>query len=460
MPIDIRTPQAPGWWLQRLSRKLLDRQPLLNDLIDRFEGNGPLPHVNDSVRDAYRTFQKKSRTNWAELIVEAVRERIVLNGFRTALSGDESADDAAAEIAEANGLAVEFADTLQMMLAAGNGYMIVGRDNDTGMPIITGEDPRQVVTIHDPVRQRVVRAGLKMFHDVDEQRDFAYVYLPGRRFVASRDVKRTKSNMDVRFNPGTWSWDDDFGGEEGESLPEQVVPVVRFRNRRGVGEFQLHRDLLDRIDHMVLQRLVIATFQAFKQRAVKGLPDTQTDADGVEVDIDWADVFSADPGAFFQVPEGVEFWESGQVDLTPLLLGAKDDLRSLAAVSRTALSYLAPDMAAGSAEGATLMREGQLFRTEDRTARAREALKDVMSMAFLFAGDRERADRSTLQPLFADPKRLSLAERADASSKATDIPWRDRMIHIWGFDPVEVDRMAGERAADLLLNQLALPPTT
>lgn len=445
MPIDTAGLQTPGWWLDRLAAKLADRQPRLQDLISRFEGDGPMPHVSESVREAYRNFQRKARTNWSELIVEAPRERMVTTGFRTAAESGESGDKRAWEVWEGNGLAVESADVYQMMLAAGDSYMIVGGPApDTGIPVITGEDPRQVVTIHDPVRQRVVRAGLKMFHDHDLQRDYAYLYLPGRRYVATREVRRRPKGQMVRFSSRTWDWDEAFGGSKGEALPHDVVPVVRFRNRRGVGEFELHRDLLDRIDHMVLQRLVIATFQAFRQRAVKNLPDE----DDAGNEVDWTDVFTMDPGALWQVPDGVEFWESGQADLTPILTSVKDDLRSLAAVTRTALSYLAPDEAGQSAEGAALMREGLVFRTEDRIARATEAEKDVMSLAFLTLGDRQRADRSKIEPIWASPERLSLTSRGDAASKAEDIPWRERMIHIWGFTPDEVDRMAVERAAD------------
>lgn len=452
MPIEITQPA--GRSLDRLARKLQDRQPRLQDLIDRFNGDGPLPHVSDAVREAYRNFQKKSRTNWAELIVEAPRERMTLTGFRTAADTGESGDARAMEIREANGLAVESADVYQMMLAAGDGYMIVGGpEGDTDIPIITGEDPRQVVTIHDPVRQRVVREALKIFHDPEQERDYAFLYVPGRRYVATRDVRKRPKDQMVRFSARTWDWDGEHGGAEGEALPHDIVPVVRFRNRRGVGEFELHRDLLDRIDHMVLQRLVIATFQAFKQRAIKNLPDSNPDT-GEE--IDWTDVFSADPGALWQVPEGVEFWESGQVDLTPCLNAVKDDLRSLAAVTRTALSYLAPDAAAQSAEGASLMREGLVYRTEDRIARASEAEKDVMSLAFRNVGDTQRADRSRLIPIWASAERMPMQVRGDAAAKAQDIPRRERLIRIWGFTPGEADQMMIDAEADAF-GQLRVP---
>lgn len=448
MSIDTKTSDSPGWWLHKAARKLEARLPRLQALQDRFEGNPPLPVASESVKEAYRAFQRKSRTNFAELIVEAPRERMQVHGFVTAASDDVEGDEEARRIWDENGLDVESADVHEHMLAMGDGYSIVGPpEEDDGVPIITGEDPRQVVTIHDPVRQRRIRAALKMFHDHDEQVDLAYLYLPGELHVAYREVRRNASNLRVRFSPSTWNWDDDRSAE----LPDGLMPVVRFRNRRGVGEFEHHVDVLDRINYMVLQRLVIATFQAFRQRAIKGLPDR----DDAGREIDYTDVFSSEPGALWQVPEGVDFWESATADMTGILAAAKDDIRDLSAVTRTPFPMLSPDAANQAAEGASFTREGLVFKTEDRIKRATEGWKDVMATAFRWLDDEARADRSKLKVIWGSPERLSLAERADASTKAQDVPWRHRMEHIWGFHPSEINEMDAARAQDALLAGLA-----
>lgn len=444
MAILTKEPDSPGWWLERLARKLESRQPRLEVLQRRFEGDPPMPEGAESAGKAYKAFQAKARTNFAELVVEAVADRMKVAGFRTGAGADENGDLAARELWEANGLDVEAAEITETFLALGDSYAIVNYPSAPGeLPVITAEDPRQVVTIHDPIRQRIVRAGLKTFHDPEDGRDFAYLFLPGEVHVAYRE-RRRRGPFGVRFAAAAWEWDEDASWQ----LDHPVVPIVRFRNRRGVGEFERHVDLLDRINHMILQRMVIATMQAFRQRAIKGLPEV--DEDGNE--IDYNGLFVADPGAVWQLPETAELWESGQVDLGPILQAVKDDVQHLAAVTRTPLSVFEPSALAQSAEGAALSREQLIFKTKNRIARASEGWKDVMSLAFLFAGDEERADRSRLEVLWVPPDLESLAERGDAASKAQDLPWRSRMEKVWKFTPQEIDRMTSERAADLALS--------
>lgn len=462
MPIDASETRSPGWWLARLARKLESRQPRLSRLNAYLEGNPPLPEGAENAKRAYQAFQRKARTNYAEMVVEAKRTRMIPLGFRTAAAGDENGDDLAAQIWHENGLDVEWSGVAQSMLGLGDGYMIVGRDDTgDGRPVITAEDPRQVVTEHDPRRQRRVVASLKMFSDETAGLDLAYLYLPGQVWVARRETKPPTlagQNLLSPFALAAWDWDGDLSGP----LPagfDDVVPVVRFRNRNGVGEFERHLDHLDRINHMLLQRMVIATVQAFKQRAIKGdLPSVYPKGHPNAGDpIDYDALFTADPGALWMIPGAAEMWESGQVDLTPILSSVKDDVRDLAAVTFTPLYFITPDAANGSAEGASTQREALVFQCDDRIARATDGLAQVMSLAFRFLGDAQRADLGQLRPMWLPPERYSLAERYDAASKAKAIgvPWRSIMLDILQFRPDAVARMEAEQSASAVAPELA-----
>jgi hypothetical protein len=454
--------------MAHLQAKLVARGRRLTLLDLYLRGDPPLPReVDRSTRQYFREFMRRSRTNFAELVVEAVRERMVVRGFRTAAAEDDMGDSAAWDIWKANGLAVESGDVHELMLALGDAYGIAGLDGD-GNPIITGEDPRQVATASDPARPQNIVAGLKIFHDSINDMDLAYLYLPGRVMIAGsqRKARTEVSAQNVSFSPMGWDWldpylervvdieDDDLISVQ--SLPPQaqdVVPVVRFANKRFRGEFEGHMDILERINHTILQRQVISSFQAFKQRAVIGdLPDTDPQT-GQQINYD--ELFSSDPGAFWRLPTGTDMWESGAGDLTAILSSIEADVQHLAAVTRTPMHYLTPGEASQSAEGASLQREGLVFKTEDRIARATVGWARLMSMAFLFQGDEVRAKLSSLEPLWAPVERYGLAERASASAQAVALPWETLMEQVWQLTPEQLARARTQRTDDQVLAQQA-----
>jgi hypothetical protein len=204
---------------------------------------------------------------------------------------------------------------------------------------------------------------------------------------------------------------------------------------------------------MILQRMQIATVQAFRQRAVEGLPDVYPPGHALAgQQVDYTGIFTADPGALWQIPTGAKIWESGQVDLTPILSSVKDDVQHLAAVTRTPMHYFTPDAANGSAQGAQLMREGLVFKALDRMNRAGAGWRQVMSLMFRAANDEQRADLKQLQVMWASPERLSLAERASAGSQLQQVvPQRGIWQDVLQVDPTTAERYDTWRLDDMIL---------
>lgn len=456
MAINADQVGSPGWWMRRLFNMLggRNRQNRLNLLNSYRIGQPPLPQGAESHREAYEAFVKKSRSNFAELVVSAISERIAPVGFRTGQDDDETGDEEVGAMWERSGMNVEATNLQDMTLTFGEAYAIVGDlDPETGSPVVTAEDPRWIVGDPDPAAPRRLRAALKVVYDDMVNEDRAYLYMPGRVFVA----RRRRSLMDsvtnvtgesrgpiLTFNPEAWDWDNERSGE----ITHGKMPVVRFLNKDGLGEFEPHIDLLDRINHQTLQTMVIGTMQAFRVRAVKNLP--LKDSAGNEVD--YSSMFTLDPGAIWQLPKDVDLWESETTDLRPLLEAIKDDLTRLASVTRTPMHMLHPGGANQSAEGANLQREGLVFKAEDRINRWKPSYQMLASLMLLVAGDAARSDLGKLQAIFAAPERLSLSERADAATKATnDMPTKTRLVRIWGLTPAEAERTLSELADERLL---------
>jgi hypothetical protein len=294
---------------------------------------------------------------------------------------------------------------------------------------------------HHPADPRLITEGLKLWRD--DGMDFAYFYYPDRIEVYS------KTGEGSLYSNDGWMWREDLSSDN----PLGEVMVVKFKNIDGMGEFEPFLDLIDRINHMILQRLVIVTTQAFKQRAINGdLP--QFDKDDNEVD--YNGIFEPGPGALWMLPEGTEIWESGQTDIQGILSGVRADIQDFAALTRTPMHYLSPDGANQSAEGASLSREGLVFKVEDRMARVTPAWSKVMSLMFRWMGDEERAVLLDLEPLWKPAERYSMSERADANSKFQDLPFRTRMQLIGQFSPAEVAEMEVEKAGEQILTQALL----
>lgn len=457
--IDTQTPESPGWWISRLATQLNRRQMRYRLLDSYATGNPPLPVGAEAWRDIYQAFQRKARSNFADLIVQAMLDRVQLRTVRTAAARDDDGDALAMRYYQRNQLDVGLKDLFEWKFTFGRAYMSVGQIEPTiGVPLIAAEDPRQTITARDPVT-RQTKAALKLFHDDAADFDYAYLWLPGELHVAARPRRSQTLGRVAAFTAGSYDWDEKLSA----TWDKPVVPVVEFLNRRGVGEFEAHLDILDRINHMLLQRMVIATMQAFRQRALKvdAADMPQTDPVTGE-DIDYDDIFAADPGALWRLPKNADLWESSVTDLTPMLASVKDDVLHLAAVTRTPLTMFTPDAATHTAEGAQLQREGLVFKVEDRETRATSPLAQVFSLAFTFDPDNrntdvagqsvDRADLDQIEIDWTPPERFSLAERAAASVQAAQaqVPWRTRGSHIWGFTPAELDRQEAERMEDAL----------
>nr|WP_062395495.1 phage portal protein [Pseudonocardia sp. AL041005-10] len=482
MAIDVDQPGSPGWWLWRLSEDQRRRRPRLDDLWDRYEGRAPLPQGAQNAREAFQDFQRLARSNLAHLAVQAVAERCTLIGFRTSAEQIERelTDEVAGAIWQYNQMAMQAKDVHRFMGAMSCGYTIVGPapddpqderspfwdpdldiddpdgelDDDDPMPLITVEDPREVITAQDPARSGRTLAGVKYRYDAQDDVDRIYMFMLGGLVYRARPVSRKPQNGKSkfgprwRFSPGQWEWEN---LSDPDTLPTSDVPVTYYRNPQDQAEFEPHIDLMDRINHQILQRMTIATMQAFRQRAIKGLPEKDEDGNV----IDYEGIFSADPAALWQLPETADMWESGQIDLTPLLSAVKDDVREFMGNSRTPMSYFTPDAANGSAEGAELTREGLIFKVEDTFLYAGAGHTRTQRLALRYHGRDDLAKR--VLPLWAPAERFSLAQRYDAAQKAVaaGVPWRTRMLNILQFSPAEVARMEVERAQEQLLAGVA-----
>lgn len=460
MSIDIETVESPGWWLHWLSRKLINRNGEISDLFDRYENTQKIP---DSLKDApesARRFFKAARTAFGEMIVKSVKYPLKVSTVLTAVDSGDLGDSVAWRIFSGSGMEEETDDVHRLAVLAGDSYGIIQWHEASGKWRYTSEDPRQVITQHDPTVQSEVLAAAKFYHDAIRGQARAILWTTDRTYHAYRE--QATNYAYARFG-ASWTWDPDYGGADGverENYPGvSRVPVFRYRNEEGVGEFKRHLPILDRIDHMVLDGMTIATYQAFKQRAIKVNSKDMPEYDpktGHKIDYD--EIFSADPGALWRIPESADIWESGQVDLTPVWTGIDKAIQQLAAVTFTPLAMFAPEGQNQSAAGSSFAREGRTFKIEDRQDRFGQTHAKALALLFALNDDEDRANPEDIEIVWRPAERHSMTEKTAALINSGSMPWQARMEEIMQLSPRKIERMKRMREEDALFEAVLAEP--
>jgi hypothetical protein len=477
---DIKTPMTPGWWMIRLSLKRTDpeRAKRFDQLEAYLAGNPPLPVEREQCQAAFALFQESCRVNLAEPTVLSLTNRMRPIGIRTGADDDEAGDIDAWKVITRAGMKVVFRDTHERMCGLSEGLVWVGDVNpETGVPLVTAEDPRECVAEEDPATGSTLAAH-KAWHDSVQGKDFAVLVLRGDPHVDSegddpsvQGLGLPPSGPDTRllvawhecsrlddhapYVNQDWTWDT----KRSAPIPKLggMVPVVRFVNRRGVAEFEPHTDLLDRLNRMIMNQMVIATYQAFQRLAATGLPQRYPEDHPVEElrgeIIDYEKIFTSDPGGIFALPKDSLLQVIPQVDMTGILSAIKDAQQQFSAATMTPMYVFSPDSANQTAEGASLSREGQVGKADDRIDRVDPRWAKVISLCFRWMGDEQRADLASLELMWDDTDKASMIEKSQAAAQAGSIPQIGIWRNIWKFSPAEIDRLSQEQQQQELKQQ-------
>nr|WP_296763837.1 phage portal protein [Rhodococcus sp. (in: high G+C Gram-positive bacteria)] len=415
------------------------RRERLQLLWDYYVGNAPLPYINDKYQPTFEQVMRKARVNFATMAVDVMTDRSILLGVTTDADNDIDGDDIARAIQEESAFASMQRDLQTYLYTMGEAYVTIvpPLEGADAPPMMIAEDPRRCVGQPDPLNPTRLLAGVKVYTDEMADQEVALLYVDGQQIQFLREPGQYSTS----FNIDEWTQGETLTLAGLELLGN--VPMVKFTNKMGLGEFEPNVDLLDRIMDGILQRIVIMWYQSFRQRAIKGDLDGGEDFSDVDEtnslirnvsDDQISNLFQADPGALWIVPEGVDFWESNQADLTPQLNAIRDDVKEFAAATRTPMHIITPDAANQTAEGATLMREALVDKITDRQARQDPAWKLAYKIAFALFGQDTRGVGIKLT--WGKVDRNSLAMKADAMAKTKGILSRKRqLIEIMEMDP-------------------------
>lgn len=452
-----------------IARYWTRRSRYLDTLWSYYTGDPPLPQLKPEYHEVFRDVLRKARSNYAPMCVAAMLDRLELQDISTLVDDDTDGDDLAADIMDETGFIAVSKDIFAYMLAMGEAYGMVvpgveggpTLSNGQPMPSIHAIDPRRCIGIPDPQNPERLRAAVVHQYDPITYQHTAYLFLPGQKWTLNWDRGERVWNL-LDETPEAIEGLDALGG----------IPIVRFDNLNGLGEYEPHLDLLDRINDTTLQRIIGFWYQALRQRGLIGDEDEENEDDTPDqqapmiVDengqqkpaVDLNKVFRAGPGELWQIPSDFKIWESQQTDFSPLLNGKRDDVKEFAAVTSTPLHLITPDAANGSAQGAGLLREALTAKVRDRRARTQPRMKLLWRMVFALAGAPDRGRRMKLH--WGPLEFHTLAEMGAASAQAQGtLSTEDRCERIWDLSPDETKQNVQRLIADGLAGLPTTPAT-
>ncbi len=440
-------PGTDDWYLVELGKELGANFPRIAMLESYRDGTFVVPvEADPAVREAYKKFARKARLTIADTIVTQVVGRQDLRGFRTAAENDANGDREAARLMRQNDLDVQFSEAFDKKAQHGVSFGVVAIDPVTGEPFGKILDSWSVAVRMSEIRPMQVDAAIIASWDPFNQQDVLTLLRPGYMRVAVKPGKQSTIPRDgTQWEPGlAWEW---TGGPIPLGFTERV-PVVRWSNPHGLGEYENHIDSIDRITEDILQRLTITAMQAFRQRAVtpgdgralpSHYPDDHPESPGEPIDYD--EIYKGGPAALWFLPEGAKIWESSPTDISSLINAEDKDIEHLAAVTGTPLFSVSP-AENQSAEGAKLSRETIRTKVRDRNKRDGRSATEFMSLLFEANGDQQRADRTEIVSMWGPMEHISMAEAAEAARAARDGGMSLRGIneHIYQMTPDEMQQ--------------------
>ena len=438
----------PLLWIKLLGDALTRRWQGSKIYDDYYRGEARLPQGPTIATQVYRRLLRESRSNWAELVVDAVNERLRVIGFRW--SGSEGADlELWRDLWQSNNLDARSDEVHVESLVWGYAYTLVWPDS-SGSVKITPEHPAEVICYAPASDRHSTMAALKRWQD-----DWGYwnatLYTPGAIY---KYVSAQGSSHSV-FPPTTqWVVRDVVGETWPLPNPYGMVPVIEFANnprmltggRSELGGGQL--DIIDRINETVFNRMLAAQFAAFRQKWVTGMeiprdPETGEPQEPFKAAVDrlW---MSENPDA--------KFGEFSEATLANYISAAEADIQHLAAISRTPAHYLLPHGPMPSGEALKAAETGLVAKVRRRQRFFGESWESMLRLALLMQGDPRSSDVSC-ETLWADPESRSDAQIADAALKLAQIGVPAEMLWEMSgfFSPQQIGRMREQRADESLL---------
>lgn len=450
-PVDPSAPVDSLVLLRKLGVALDTRATRIQRFDDYYSGRQRLAFATNKFRQAFGSLFGAFADNFCALIVDAVEERLNVEGFRIGMSEGEDTDKEGDKLAwkmwQENELDAFSQIAHTEALIKEHSYVLVGPGSEPDVPEITIEDALNTIVMYEAGSYRVRRAGMKRWQD-DDGFLCATLYLPD-----TIEKYRSRSKVTASANWASVRWMPREVDAEPWPLVNRlgVVPLVPLINRPrldGTGQSELLSvlPLQDAINKLVMDMIVASEFSAYRQRT----------ATGIEIEVDETtgeptEQFQADVARIWaSANENARFGTLEASDLQPFVSGVELLIQHLASQTRTPYHYfLQHGGQPPSGDSLRAAEAGLNFKSKRKQRYFGESWEEVVRLGFLAIGDTARANVAESETIWRDSEAHTESQRADALVKLQSIGVPDEQLwEDWGYTPTQIARFLEMRARE------------
>ena len=444
----------PDAWLKRLIQCHDKELPELRLMDAYYEGTQPLSYLAPEIQSELNDRMRQLIINWPQLVVDALDERLDIEGFR--YSDSETTEEDLWSIWQANDLDEGSQQAHVDALALRRSYIIVGANEDDGStPIVTAESALDVFAERDP-RTRQVVAAVKRWEEPAPDAtmgptQMASLYLPDKRITFEK-------------SKGDWAETDRDEHGLGQVLVVPLANRPRLRHMEGTSELRAVVPISDAACKIASDMMVSAEYHAMPRRWATGLSrDDFADENGQPLGA----MSSLAGRMWVNENENVKFGQFPEAQLSNFHETINQLARLVAALAGLPPSFVGLATDQPPSADAIRASEARLVKRAERRQRAfGEAWERVMRLVLLVRDGSIDPRTRSLETVWRDPATPTFAQMADATVKLhasgilpTEMAW-ERL----GFSAVEQARMrrmqddAMTRMTAMDLHQLSTAP--
>jgi hypothetical protein len=420
----------PEAWLKRLIG-LHDRElPELRLMDSYYEGSQPLSYLAPEIQSELNDRMRQLIINWPQLVVDALDERLDIEGFR--YSDSETTADDLWSVWQANDLDEGSQQAHVDALALRRSYAIVGtNEDDADTPIVTAESALEVFAERDP-RTREVAAAVKRWEEPgaagSQPTKMAQLYLPSMRCTFEQ-VK------------GAWAETDRDEHDLGQVLVVPLANKPRLGHLEGTSELRSVVPISDAACKIASDMMVSAEYHAMPRRWATGMArDDFADENGQPLG-----AMSSLAGRLWaNESDTVKFGQFPEAQLSNFHETINTLARLVSALTGLPPAFLGLATAQPPSADAIRASESRLVKRAERRQRAfGEAWERIMRLVLLVRDGELDPRTRKLETVWRDAATPTYAQKADAVVKLhasgllpTEQAWEDL-----GYSVVQRNRM-------------------